>query len=187
MDEAGRGCLAGPVSVGFVSFPKETLLKIHSGELLAGLNDSKKLSTRDREYFYQHIKKYSLFWSVIFVSNRLIDQMNINQAIFRAIQKVFSKNYEKLFLIDGNYNPKIEGLKYQSVVKGDSKFSCIAAASIIAKVSRDAYMKNKAFQYKNYGWERNFGYGTKIHRDAIQKYGITPLHRKTFINDSLYL
>lgn len=151
------------------------------------MNDSKKLSPLDREYFFQQIKKTALFWSVVFVSNRIIDRININQAIFRAIQKVFSKNMDHLFLIDGNYKPKIEGLKYQSIVKGDSKFSCIAAASILAKVTRDLYMKNKAFRYKNYGWEKNFGYGTKYHRDAIQKYGITPLHRKTFLNDTLYL
>jgi ribonuclease HII len=187
VDEAGRGCLSGPVSVGFVHFSLQTIQDIHSGKILFGLNDSKKLSPLDREYFYQKIIEHSIFWRVLFVSNRLIDQININQSIFRAIQKVHSFHPEQLFLIDGNYKPRIEQLKYRSIVKGDSKYSSIASASILAKVSRDRYMTKKAFQYKNYGWERNFGYGTKMHRDAIIKYGITPLHRKTFLDDTIYI
>lgn len=174
LDEAGRGCLAGPVVAAAVILPQNYKHKL--------LNDSKKLSHSQRESLRLEIEKDALYFAVAEVSEKEIDQINILNASFKAMHLALDqlKFVPELLLIDGNRFKSYKNIPHECIVKGDGKFLSIAAASILAKTYRDEIMTNFAEKYPQYGWERNMGYGTELHRTAIEKYGYSPLHRLTF-------
>ncbi|MBS9767873.1 MAG: ribonuclease HII [Flavobacteriaceae bacterium] len=172
-DEAGRGCLAGAVYAGAVILPDDFPI--------TELNDSKKLTDKKREALREVIEKYAI-WAVASVSAEEIDTLNILRASITAMHRAvaqLSQTPEHL-LIDGNRFYAYENIPHTCIVKGDGKFANIAAASILAKTHRDEYMKNLHEQYPAYQWTQNKGYPTKAHRKAIEQYGITDLHRKSF-------
>jgi ribonuclease HII len=173
-DEAGRGCLAGPVVAAAVVLPKRYRHRL--------LNDSKQLTRPEREALRIDIERDALSWAVAQVSNTEIDTINILKASFLAMHHAIIqlKVTPSLLLIDGNRFTPYEGIQHECIVKGDGKFLSIAAASILAKTYRDDLMTSMASRYPGYGWETNMGYPTEAHRDGIRKLGITPLHRKTF-------
>lgn len=173
-DEAGRGCLSGPVVAAAVILPPDFQNAI--------LNDSKQLSDKQRRLLRPIIEKEAIAYSVAFVSNEEIDKINILQASFLAMNnavKSLSLTPE-LLLIDGNRFKNQTEIPFQCVVKGDSLYQSIAAASILAKTYRDDYMLEIHKEYPQYQWNKNMGYPTKLHRKAIEEHGITPFHRKTF-------
>ncbi len=176
VDEAGRGPLAGPLFVSAVILGKEALEKI------PGLNDSKKLTEKKREKLYDLIKEFAMYWSIIEISPQEIDKKNILKATMDGMKKAVENLMIKpdLCLIDGNRLPKDLQGNLIAVVKGDSKYASIAAASILAKVSRDRFMTKLHYQFPQYNFIKNKGYGTKEHLNAIRKFGITPWHRKTY-------
>lgn len=173
VDEAGRGPLAGPVAVAAVILPL--------GFYLPFLNDSKKLSEKRRETLYDMIKEHSIAYSVVFVDRETIDRENIYQAtqegMYNAILKL-NPAPEKV-LIDAMPLDKLH-IPHLSIVKGDAKSANIAAASILAKVTRDRFMKEMDAIYPEYGFKNHKGYGTKAHIEAIKKYGPCPMHRTSF-------
>ena len=173
-DEAGRGCLAGPVVAAAVILPSNFKNKL--------LNDSKQLSKKNRDLLEIIIKKEALSFAIGVVSPQEIDEINILNASFlamhRAIDKIKGK-YE-LLLIDGNRFNKYKKVPHQCIVKGDEKFMSIAAASVLAKTARDKIMKELSEEFPQYGWESNQGYPTKKHRDGIRKFGANIYHRKSF-------
>ena len=173
-DEAGRGCLAGPVYAGSVILPKNYKNK--------WLDDSKKLSDKDRYELRPEIESNAIAWAIGIVDNIEIDEINILKASFLAMHRAIEKLKQKpeLLLIDGNRFTPYEKTPHQCIVKGDSKYLSIAAASILAKTYRDDFMKEQALIYPHYSWENNMAYPTKKHREAIRQFGITPLHRMTF-------
>lgn len=173
-DEAGRGCLAGPVFAAAVILPK--------GFFHPLLNDSKQLREKQRDLLREVIEKEAISFAVARVDNEEIDQINILQASFKAMHLAIRelKRTPELLLIDGNRFKKYLDIPFRCIVKGDGKYASIAAASILAKTYRDAYMKDLHRQFIQYGWDVNKGYPTKAHREAIQKYGMTKYHRKTF-------
>ena len=176
VDEAGRGPLAGPLYVSAVILGSEALKDI------VGINDSKKLSAKKREYFYEKIKEKALYWSIVDISPQEIDKKNILQATMDGMTKAV-KNLmiqPDICLVDGNRVPKAIASFSQAIVKGDSKYASIAAASILAKVSRDRFMTELHYRYPEYNFIKNKGYGTKEHIEAIKKYGITSWHRKSY-------
>ncbi|MCQ2965173.1 MAG: ribonuclease HII [Alphaproteobacteria bacterium] len=178
IDEAGRGPLAGPVIAAAVIFPDLNI----SEELRLNLNDSKKLTAKKRDYLFDLLHKSSAIIGCGQASVEEIDQLNILQATLlameRAVQNLaFLPNY---CLIDGNKLPKHLPCPAQYLVKGDALSLSISAASIIAKVTRDRLMNNLSFQYPQYKWNKNAGYGTKDHLEALEKYGICPHHRTSF-------
>lgn len=173
-DEAGRGCLAGPVVAAAVIFPKKYRHK--------KLNDSKQLCREAREELRYQIQKDALAWAVAEVDHEEIDRINILNASFKAMHLALDKlsMQPELLLIDGNrFNP-YKDYKFECIVKGDSKYLSIAAASILAKTHRDDLMGNLAKTFSGYGWETNVGYPTVEHRDGIRLLGITPYHRRSF-------
>ncbi len=173
-DEAGRGCLAGPVYASAVILPKNYKNK--------WLNDSKKLSDNDRYNLRPEIEEKAISWAIGSVSHDEIDKINILNASFLAMHRAITELNQKpeLLLIDGNrFNP-YQNINHQCIIKGDSKFMSIAAASILAKTYRDDYMKKMALSFPEYYWNTNMGYPTKKHREAISKYGVSPIHRLTF-------
>lgn len=175
IDEVGRGPLAGPVVTASVIFPKNTFIK--------GINDSKKLSQKKREQLFQEIKDIALEISINMEDNNTIDEINILEATKISMQKNISKFKEKpdYLIIDAlNIETNIETL---SIPKADSLSISVAAASIIAKVTRDLYMDEISSTYPEYQFHKNKGYGTKEHIDALLKYGPCPIHRKTFIKN----
>jgi ribonuclease HII len=178
VDEAGRGPLAGPVVAAAVIFNKRTNIK--------GVNDSKQLTENQREDLFEKIISKALSYSVSLINHDVIDEVNILNASMLAMkQAVESLNIKPdLVLVDGNriFHSDIPVIP---IVKGDAKSFSIAAASIIAKVTRDRLMKNLANQYPVYLWEQNKGYPTKQHREIIRKIGPSPLHRKTFLKNIL--
>ena len=182
VDEAGRGPWAGPVVAGAVVF----LTKDVNQYLLSSLNDSKKLSAKKREELYELIKqeadKGTLCYGVGQASAQEIDEINILQATFNAMRRAIDSLSVKpnFALIDGNQTPKPFVCDVKTIIKGDSISMSISAASIVAKVYRDNLMKNLALEYPQYAFEKNAGYGTKAHVDALNKYGITPHHRKSY-------
>ncbi len=181
-DEAGRGCLAGPVYAAAVILPDD--FKDDS------LNDSKKLSEKKRYILRDIIQSKALAFSVTSVSNNEIDEINILNASILAMHKAIASliPVPQLLLIDGNRFKTYPGIPYRCIVKGDAIFRSIAAASILAKTYRDDHMVKLHQIYPQYGWDKNKGYPTKMHKDAIRKYGITGLHRKSFkLNDQLKL
>lgn len=173
-DEAGRGPLAGPVVAAAVILPKD-----YQNE---SLNDSKKLTRRKREWLKVEIEKEALSWGVSFVDNQKIDEINILNASFLAMHEAIGQLNEKpeLLLIDGNRFTPYPEIPHQCIIKGDGKYLSIAAASVLAKTYRDQLMEKLAIQHPEYGWENNAGYPTRAHREAIEKFGPTPYHRKSF-------
>ncbi len=176
IDEAGRGPLAGPVVAAAVIFSPNIKLP--------RVNDSKKLSENIREELYDEIVNNALAFGICEIDETEIDSINILQATLKAMKLASEKLNipPDLILIDGNKSFNSQ-TPVKTIVKGDSKSHAIAAASILAKVTRDRLMIKAAEQFPEYAWERNKGYGTKQHIEAIKKYGITPLHRKTFLSN----
>lgn len=174
VDEAGRGPLAGPVCAAAVILPDHTEIP--------GLNDSKKLTDKKRRELFPVIQEAAIAYGVGFASEAEIDQLNILQATFLAMQRALDQLAVRpdIALIDGNQE-KDFGVPVKTVVKGDSLSANIAAASVLAKVSRDDVMMKMAGQYPAYGFEIHKGYGTKAHYEALRKYGPCPIHRMTFL------
>jgi ribonuclease HII len=173
-DEAGRGCLAGPVHAAAVILPKNYRNK--------WLNDSKKLSDKDRYELRPEIEEKALAWAVGVVSQQEIDEINILNASFLGMHRALDQLHTvpELLLIDGNRFKAYKNIQHQCIVKGDSKFMSIAAASILAKTYRDDLMKQAAMEFPHYGWDHNMGYPTTEHRDAIKQFGVTPYHRMSY-------
>ena len=174
VDEAGRGPLAGPVCAAAVILPPEAELP--------GLNDSKKLSEKKREQLFPEIQRIALAWNVAFASVEEIEERNILGATMLAMNRAISGLSLKpdLALIDGNRNKEIE-VPSRCVVHGDARCASIAAASILAKVSRDHLMLELAREYPQYGFEQHKGYGTRAHYAALREYGPCPAHRPSFL------
>lgn len=175
IDEAGRGPLAGPVHAAAVILP--------IGLEIEGLNDSKKLTEKKREQLFDIICEKAIDYSIGIATEKEIDEINILNATFLAMHRAVEglKNKPDYALIDGNQYPKIPFVTEETVVKGDAKSMSIAAASILAKVSRDRFMLEKAKEYPEYCFEKHKGYGTKAHYEAIKEFGPSPIHRKTFL------
>ena len=172
VDEVGRGCLAGPVVSAAVILNQNIDLKL--------LRDSKKINFKNRIKIAEHIKLNSHYAIGVASVEEILD-LNILQATLLSMKRAINKLSIKpeLVLIDGNFAPK--GIKkFKTIINGDEKIKCISAASIIAKTYRDLLMIKLSEKYKNYAWERNFGYGTKAHMDGLKKFGITSHHRKGF-------
>lgn len=178
VDEAGRGPLAGPVYAAAVILPK--------GHIVEGVNDSKKISEKKRELLFDKIISECVSYSVGIATEKEIDEINILQATFLAMRRAVDGLAIKpdIAFIDGNRKPGLD-IEEQVIVKGDAKSANIAAASIIAKVSRDRYMLQMAEKYPQYQFEKHKGYGTKLHYEMIEKYGVSPIHRKTFLKKAL--
>lgn len=178
IDEAGRGPLAGPVCAAAVILPK--------GLVIEEINDSKKLTEKKREKLFDIIIENAVAYSIQFCDPKIIDSINIRQATHKAMEDAvngLSVKPEHIF-IDGNDNIPFE-YPYTYIVKGDAKSQTIAAASILAKVSRDRLMTEFDKEYPDYGFAKHKGYGTKAHMEAIQKYGVTVVHRKSFMTDKV--
>lgn len=173
-DEAGRGCLAGPVVAAAVILP--------AGFENPLLNDSKQLTENQRNQLRPLIESEALAWAVAVVPNEEVDEVNVLNASFLAMSRAVGKLQivPEHLLIDGNRFRNHTGIPYTCVVKGDGKMLSIAAASVLAKTWRDALMLSLHQQFPHYGWDRNKGYPTREHRDAIRRHGITVFHRKTF-------
>ncbi len=173
-DEAGRGCLAGPVVAAAVILPKDFYHPL--------LNDSKQLTEKQRQKLRPIIENEAIAWGVSIVDNKEIDEINILNASITAMQRAVAslKQQPEHLLIDGNKFKPYKEIPHTCIVKGDSKFMSIAAASILAKTHRDEIMENYAIEFPGYGWEKNKGYPTKAHRKAIEESGVTKLHRLTF-------
>ena len=174
VDEAGRGPLAGPVCAAAVILPR--------GLEIPGLNDSKKLSEKRREALYDVIISSAMAYGIAFADVEEIERLNILHATFLAMNRAIAQLSVRpeLALIDGNRASDIE-VPSRCIVKGDSRCADIAAASILAKVTRDRYMIKMAEQYPQYGFEQHKGYGTKQHYAALREYGATPIHRMSFL------
>lgn len=173
-DEAGRGCLAGPV------FAAAVILPTHFEHPL--LNDSKQVKESDREILRPIIEREAIAWEVCMSTPEEIDTLNILKASFKAMHAAIDKlaTRPELLLIDGHIFPAYFGISHQCIVKGDSKFTSIAAASILAKTHRDEYMLRLHEEFPHFGWKNNKGYGTKEHLQGIDLHGITPHHRRSF-------
>ena len=173
VDEVGRGSWIGPV------FSAAIILKKNINKNL--LKDSKKISAEKRKKLANYIKKNSIY-SVGIASIKEIDKLNILQATLLSMKRAIDnlKHKPNIILVDGVHAPKNTGYHFKTIIRGDEKIPVISAASIIAKVARDRYITRLAKKYISYGWHTNFGYGTKKHKDAINKFGITNHHRKTF-------
>ncbi|SHK11954.1 ribonuclease HII [Tepidibacter formicigenes] len=178
IDEAGRGPLAGPVVAAVVVLNEDTV--IH------GINDSKKLSEKKREELFEIIKKEAVDYGIGIVSNEEIDEFNILNATYMAMKKAVNslKNKPDYLLIDAATIPNID-IPQNSIIQGDGKSISIAAASILAKVTRDKMMYEYDEIYSEYRFSKHKGYGTKEHYEAIEKHGITPIHRKSFLKSIL--
>ena len=175
IDEAGRGPLAGPVTVGAVIMKPDSFIE--------GINDSKKISETKREKLYEKITEEALAWSVGIVGQKEIDEINILNATKKALTLALEelKIKPERILVDALEHIDTKGIPYTSIIKGDAKVYSIGAASIIAKVTRDRIMREYDEVYPEYGFAKHKGYGTAAHIEAIKKYGPCPLHRKTFI------
>lgn len=173
-DEAGRGCIAGPVYAAAVILPEDFEDP--------GLNDSKQLSRKERERLRSFIQEKALAWAVASSSQEEIDGINILQASILAMHRALDglTLRPQHIIVDGNRFRPYGNIPYHCHIKGDGRFASIAAASILAKTSRDDYMREAAKRYPGYGWESNFGYPTAAHREAVERLGLTPLHRKSF-------
>lgn len=179
VDEAGRGPLAGPVYAAAVV--------LYDGQIIEGVNDSKKLSEKKREQLFDKIISECKDYSIGFADEKEIDEINILQATFLAMKRAVDglKEPPQLAIVDGNRAPDLADTRVLTVIKGDSKSMSVAAASILAKVSRDRYMLEMAKKYPEYQFEKHKGYGTKLHYEMIEKYGICEIHRKTFLKKVL--
>ena len=174
IDEAGRGPLAGPVYAAAVILP--------DGAEIPGLDDSKKLSEKKREYLYDLITERALYYGIACATEKEIDEYNILNAVYMAMNRAADKLGVEpdICLIDGNRNSGITR-KSKCIIGGDAKRACIAAASILAKVTRDRVMKELAEKYPQYAFEKHKGYGTKLHYERIREFGPCEIHRKTFL------
>lgn len=174
VDEAGRGPLAGPVCTAAVIFP--------DGVYIEGLDDSKKLTEKRREVLFSQIVDAALSYAIAFATEQEIDEINILNATYLAINRAISALdiAPQLSIIDGNRSQGIEA-HCQTIVGGDATSASIAAASVLAKVTRDRYMLQMAEIYPEYGFEKHKGYGTKLHYAAIREHGASPIHRITFL------
>lgn len=179
IDEAGRGPLAGPVYAAAVV--------LAFGTVIDGVNDSKKISEKKREYLFDVIKEKSVCFNIAFATAEEIDDVNILNATFLAMKRAVQglKESPDFALVDGNRLPSLD-IPCAAIVKGDSLSESIACASILAKVERDRFMKRESEKYPQYFFEKHKGYGTKIHVEALKKYGPCPIHRKTFLKKILY-
>ena len=187
IDEAGRGPLAGPVVVACVVMPRDSMIE--------GVNDSKKVSEKKREKLYEEIIKEAIGYGVGIMSQEEIDRINIlnatKEGLTTAIKelerdlKEKNRNFDKpeIILVDALTKIDTDHIPYKSIIKGDAKSYSIAAASIIAKVTRDRIMRQWAEVYPMYGFERHKGYGTAMHISAIKEYGLCPLHRRSFVKN----
>lgn len=173
-DEAGRGCLAGPVVAAAVILPKNFKHTV--------LNDSKKLSAKQRFALKDEIISSAVAWNVASVDNHEIDELNILRASIKAMHLAIDglKKKPDFLLIDGNRFFPYGNIRHQTIVKGDGLYFSIAAASVLAKTFRDEYMNKIHDEFPGYGWLKNKGYPTAVHRAGIIKYGISPYHRKSF-------
>jgi ribonuclease HII len=182
IDEVGRGCLSGPVVSSAVVLPKEL-----SDEFKEIVRDSKKLSETKRLKASEIIKREAIDYAIGYIDSDIIDKTNILKSTFESMYKSLDslKVVPEHLLIDGNMFDGYKGIDHTCVVKGDNKYYSIAAASILAKVSRDEYMKELHHKHPMYGWKSNKGYGSKQHREAIIEHGITPHHRKSFLKNIL--
>jgi ribonuclease HII len=173
-DEAGRGCLAGPVTAAAVILPEDFKLDL--------LNDSKQLSEKTREKLRPIIEEHAISFSYTHLEPGIIDNINILNASIQAMQESIMKltPLPEYIIVDGNRFKPINDIPYSCIVKGDSKFMSIAAASVLAKTYRDDYMNQIHEEFPMYNWKKNKGYPTKEHRDAIARYGITKYHRLSF-------
>ncbi len=173
-DEAGRGCLAGSVYAGAVIFPADYEN--------ADLNDSKQLTDKRRHQLREIIERDAIAWAVGIVTAEEIDQINILNASILAMHRALDglKVRPEAVIVDGNRFKRYQSLPYTTIVKGDAKYLSIAAASILAKTYRDDEMDRLAEEFPHYEWQRNKGYPTRAHRAAIEAYGITPYHRRSF-------
>lgn len=183
LDEVGRGCLAGPVVSAAVILPKDFSSPI--------VKDSKKLSEKKRKEAYKLIMDNAISYTVSFIHPEDVDSLNILQATMKSMHecldsmiKFNGKEFEHI-LVDGNYFNQYNDVPHTCVIKGDNTYYSIAAASILAKVSRDEYMKELHEQFPKYGWDSNKGYGTKEHIEMIKIYGDTEHHRKSFLKNIL--
>ena len=174
VDEAGRGPLAGPVCAAACILPR--------GEEIPGLNDSKKLSEKKREELYDVITEKAVTFGIAFASVEEIEAMNILNATYLAMNRAIEmlEPVPELALIDGNRNQAIR-IPSRCIVKGDARCADIAAASVLAKVTRDRYMLDLAEQYPQYAFEKHKGYGTALHYSALREYGPSPVHRMSFL------
>tara|TARA_B100000575_G_scaffold75051_1_gene58533 strand:- start:20013 stop:20606 length:594 start_codon:yes stop_codon:yes gene_type:complete len=173
-DEAGRGCLAGPVTAAAVILPSDFEL--------AELNDSKKLTEKQRYYLRPQIEAKAIAFSFAHVYPDEIDKINILNASIKAMHLALSQLYLTIdfIAVDGNCFHPFKSVPHECVIMGDGKYQNIAAASVLAKTYRDDYMKKIHQEFSKYSWDKNKGYPTKLHREAISKYGTTPHHRKSF-------
>ena len=173
VDEVGRGCLAGPVFAAAVILNNNIEIK--------NIKDSKKINFNNRLLISEYIKKNSTY-AIGIASVQEIEKMNILNASLLSMQRALNrlKHKPSIAYVDGLFAPKNIKIKCKTFIKGDEKITCISAASIIAKVSRDLFMINLAKKYPNYNWQKNFGYGTAAHLSGLKKYGITKHHRKKF-------
>ncbi len=173
-DEAGRGCLAGPVVAASVILPKNFKHPL--------LNDSKQLSKKNRDLLEKVIKEKAVVWGIGVIWNQKIDKINILNASIKAMHKSIEKLKTKpeLLLIDGNRFHAFKDIPHKCIIKGDAKYACIAAASVLAKTYRDKLMQKLHLEFPQFDWKNNKGYPTKIHRQSIVNYGITKYHRKSF-------
>jgi len=178
IDEAGRGPLAGPVYAAAVILPPDCVID--------GLNDSKKLTEKKREKLFDEIKEKALAYGIASADEKEIDEINILNATFLAMKRAVDSLSVKpdLALVDGNQKPHT-GIEEVTVVKGDAKSMSIAAASVLAKVSRDRFMLETAEKYPQYEFEKHKGYGTKLHYEKIAQYGVCEIHRRTFLKKIL--
>lgn len=174
LDEAGRGCYAGPVFAAAVILPKDFYHPL--------LNDSKQLKEKERDYLRPIIEKEAISFGVSQISHEEIDQINILKASIKAMHQAVSllKKKPGLLLVDGNRFIPYKKIPHHCFVKGDGRFASIAAASVLAKTYRDEWMEKLHLEFPQYGWDRNKGYGTAQHRKAIEKWGICSYHRKSF-------
>lgn len=173
-DEAGRGCYAGPVFAAAVILPKKIFHPL--------LNDSKQVNEKNRNELRVFIEQNALDFAVSMIDNEEIDTINILKASFKAMHKAINKlkHTPQLLLIDGNRFIPYKKIPHHCIVKGDAKFASIAAASILAKTYRDEYMQKIHKQFPEYDWINNKGYGTLKHRKAIEQFGLSKYHRKSF-------
>ena len=173
-DEAGRGCLAGPVTAAAIILPDNFQLDL--------LNDSKQLSEKVREKLKPIIEEKAISFAITHLEPIIIDQINILNASIKAMQECITKlnPIPSYIIVDGNRFKPINNIPYSTIVKGDSKYMSIAAASVLAKTYRDEYMDKIHEEFPMYNWKQNKGYPTKEHREAIRKYGATKYHRMSF-------
>ena len=173
-DEAGRGCLAGPVTAAAVILPEDFELEL--------LNDSKQLSEKIREYLRPIIQEKAICYHIRHIEPEIIDEINILNASIRAMQECITQlnPVPHYIIVDGNRFKPVNNIPHSCIIKGDSKYLSIAAASVLAKTYRDDYMTELHEEYPMYNWKQNKGYPTLEHREAIRKYGTTKYHRKSF-------